>query len=88
MHIRPNRDNLIHPEIEIAFLKKNYKKKRLEMLGIEPRTSRMRSERSTPELHPRVTKVVISATIFSYLHRKIPVKLPVKQSEISNFSIF
>ena len=27
-------------------------KKILEMLGIEPRTSRMRSERSTPELHP------------------------------------
>ena len=27
-------------------------RKRLEMLGIEPRTSRMRSERSTPELHP------------------------------------
>ena len=29
------------------------------MLGIEPRTSRMRSERSTPELHPLDMKLIL-----------------------------
>ena len=28
-------------------------KKKMEMRGVEPRASRMRSERSTTELHPR-----------------------------------
>ena len=31
----------------------NKDKKSMEMPGIEPGTSRMRSERSTPELHPQ-----------------------------------
>jgi hypothetical protein len=30
------------------------KRSKLEMKGIEPSTSRMRSERSAPELHPRL----------------------------------
>ncbi len=33
------------------------KSMKMEELGFEPRASRMRSERSTTELHPRVHKL-------------------------------
>ena len=36
------------------------------MLGIEPRTSRMRSERSTPELHPHWRRALLGPTNSTY----------------------
>ena len=41
--------------------------KKMEMQGIEPRTSRMQSERSTTELHPRIYSQ--SAAMAEWLRR-------------------
>ena len=51
------RDFLAGSAAVMKLYTKRVKREGLEVKGIEPSTSRMRSERSAPELHPRLPTV-------------------------------
>lgn len=65
-----NRGVVMFPCARFAYVSNCWgkKKKKLEMLGIEPGASHMRSERSTTELHP-----LIRSFVFSKLYLLAPI---------------